>query len=194
MHSFFILVNVWKLAFKTSTFLVKTKLFFCVLVKLSLSHQLNQRELLLIMNQVIYILQNKNKQKLNSQYRICLGDRWMVYGPRDYIPSVEVEVVEKRKSIPLDANEGIYLRDVKTGAVSRISGKSYMLKVSFCCAFRLDAIWLTTLLSPTKSCGRRSCLVWLRTCWRSRTSRSPTADATARAWSPTAHRTTLQCK
>ena len=57
------------------------------------------------------------------------GDRWMVYGPRDYIPSVEVEVVEKRKSIPLDANEGIYLRDVKTGAVSRISGKSYMLEV-----------------------------------------------------------------
>lgn len=55
------------------------------------------------------------------------GDRWMVYGPRDYIPSVEVEVVEKRKSIPLDANEGIYLRDIKTGAVSRISGKSYML-------------------------------------------------------------------
>jgi major vault protein len=56
------------------------------------------------------------------------GDRWMVYGPRDYIPSVEVEVVEKRKSIPLDANEGIYLRDIKSGAVSRISGKSYMLK------------------------------------------------------------------
>jgi major vault protein len=56
------------------------------------------------------------------------GDRWMVYGPRDYIPPVEVEVVEKRKSIPLDANEGIYLRDIKTGAVSRISGKSYMLK------------------------------------------------------------------
>ena len=55
------------------------------------------------------------------------GDRWMVYGPRDYIPSVEVEVVEKRKSIPLDANEGIYLRDIKSGAVSRISGKSYML-------------------------------------------------------------------
>jgi len=56
------------------------------------------------------------------------GDRWMVYGPRDYIPSVQVEVVEKRKAIPLDANEGIYLRDIKTGAVSAISGMSYMLK------------------------------------------------------------------
>ena len=52
----------------------------------------------------------------------------MVYGPRDYIPSVQVEVVEKRKAIPLDANEGIYLRDIKTGAVSAISGMSYMLK------------------------------------------------------------------
>ena len=33
------------------------------------------------------------------------GDRWMVYGPRDYVPPVEVEVVEKRKKIPLDDNE-----------------------------------------------------------------------------------------
>jgi phenylacetaldehyde dehydrogenase len=34
----------------------------------------------------------------------------MIYGPRDYIPPVEVEIVEKRVSIPLDENEGIYVR------------------------------------------------------------------------------------
>ena len=30
----------------------------------------------------------------------------MVHGPRDFIPDAEVELVEKRKSIPLDENEG----------------------------------------------------------------------------------------
>eukprot|EP00727_Mastigamoeba_balamuthi_P004785 m51a1_g14304 putative major vault protein (845) ;mRNA; r:456829-460150 len=56
------------------------------------------------------------------------GDRWMVYGPCDYIPPVEVEVVEKRRAIALDANEGIYVRDIKTGKVRTEAGKSYMLK------------------------------------------------------------------
>jgi len=35
------------------------------------------------------------------------GDRWMVYGPADYIPATEVDVIEKRSIIPLDKNEGI---------------------------------------------------------------------------------------
>lgn len=56
------------------------------------------------------------------------GDRWMVYGPLDYIPPVEVEVVEKRHSIPLDENEGIYVRDIKSGKVRAVMGQSYMLK------------------------------------------------------------------
>jgi len=55
------------------------------------------------------------------------GDRWMIYGPRDYIPPVEVEIVEKRVSIPLDENEGIYVRDITSGKVRSIIGKCYML-------------------------------------------------------------------
>jgi major vault protein len=55
------------------------------------------------------------------------GDRWMIYGPCDYVPSVEVEVVEKRRSIPLDENEGIYVRDIKTGRVRMVTSRSYML-------------------------------------------------------------------
>jgi len=58
------------------------------------------------------------------------GDRWMIYGPADYVPPVQVEVVEKRQSIPLDDNEGIYVRDIKTGKVSMITGQSYMLKAN----------------------------------------------------------------
>jgi len=52
----------------------------------------------------------------------------MFYGPADYVPPVEVEIVEKRKAIPLDENEGIYVRDIKTGKVRSITGESYMLK------------------------------------------------------------------
>ena len=56
------------------------------------------------------------------------GDRWMIYGACEYFPSVQVEVVSTRKAIPLDENEGIYLRDMKTGKVRAITGETYMLK------------------------------------------------------------------
>jgi major vault protein len=56
------------------------------------------------------------------------GDLWMIPGPRDYIPLVEVEVVEKRKAIPLDKNEGIYVRNTQTGELKLVSGpQAYML-------------------------------------------------------------------
>jgi len=56
------------------------------------------------------------------------GDRWMVYGPRDYVPPVSVEVVETRKAIPLDLIEGIYVRDARSGQVRAVVGETYMLK------------------------------------------------------------------
>lgn len=56
------------------------------------------------------------------------GDTWMIHGPSDYFPPVEVEVIEKRRSIPLDENEGIYVRDNKTGKVRAVIGETYMLK------------------------------------------------------------------
>jgi len=51
----------------------------------------------------------------------------MIYGPRDYVTPVHVEIVEKRRAIPLYANEGIYVRDMKTGRVTTITGKVYRL-------------------------------------------------------------------
>jgi len=56
------------------------------------------------------------------------GERWMIKGPRDYVPPVEVEVVERRKTIPLDDNEGIYVRDTRTGKVRSVHAESYMLQ------------------------------------------------------------------
>ncbi|XP_023931190.1 major vault protein [Lingula anatina] len=51
----------------------------------------------------------------------------MIRGPKEYVPPVEVEVVCKRQAIPLDENEGIYVRNVKTGKVRAITGETYML-------------------------------------------------------------------
>jgi len=56
------------------------------------------------------------------------GDRWMIYGPADFVPPVEIEIIEKRRAIPLDENEGIYVRDIKTGKVRAVTAESYMLK------------------------------------------------------------------
>ena len=77
------------------------------------------------------------KTVLNSLYCIFFlihqrvnrrpGDRWMIRGPLEYVPPVKIEVVTKRKAIPLDENEGIYVRDIKTGKVRAICGATYML-------------------------------------------------------------------
>merc|ERR1719197_588370 len=58
------------------------------------------------------------------------GDKWMVNGPIEYIPPIEVKVLEQRKAIPLDANEGVYVRDLTTGQVRAVVGETYMLKAN----------------------------------------------------------------
>ncbi|XP_061892341.1 major vault protein isoform X2 [Entelurus aequoreus] len=55
------------------------------------------------------------------------GDRWMLRGPVEYVPPATVEVVMRRQAIPLDENEGIYVRDMKTGKVRAVIGQTYML-------------------------------------------------------------------
>jgi len=56
------------------------------------------------------------------------GEQWMIYGPRKYVPPVEIEIIEERTAIPLDKNEGIYVRDRTTGEVTTKRGELYMLK------------------------------------------------------------------
>ncbi|CAH8451700.1 unnamed protein product [Schistosoma guineensis] len=55
------------------------------------------------------------------------GDRWMLRGPIEYIPPVEVDVIGRRNVIPLDCNEGIYVRNMQTGQVRAVIGEAYML-------------------------------------------------------------------
>ena len=56
------------------------------------------------------------------------GDRWQVHGPCDYTPSIYVRVVERQRAIALDENEGIYVRDLRSGRVRTVMGESYLLK------------------------------------------------------------------
>ncbi|KAL4658355.1 major vault protein [Arapaima gigas] len=55
------------------------------------------------------------------------GDRWMLRGPGEYVPPVTVEVLLRRQAIPLDENEGIYVRDMRTGKVRAVIGHTYIL-------------------------------------------------------------------
>lgn len=55
----------------------------------------------------------------------------MFYGPAEYIPPVQVEIVETRKSIPLDENEGVYIQDKTTGQVTLYKGpQTYYLQAN----------------------------------------------------------------
>jgi major vault protein len=56
------------------------------------------------------------------------GTKWLIKGPIRYIPRVEVNILETRSLIPLDKNEGIYIRNNKTGRVYTHRGCTYALK------------------------------------------------------------------
>jgi major vault protein len=61
-----------------------------------------------------------------SEKRIA-GSKWIIRGPREYVPPDDVDVLEERQSIPLDENEGIYVRNIKTGEVRTVKNTVYML-------------------------------------------------------------------
>jgi len=55
------------------------------------------------------------------------GDRWLVHGPCEYVPPKESTILAKREAIPLDKNEGIYVRNIKSGDTRKVTGETYML-------------------------------------------------------------------
>ncbi|KAM9168714.1 major vault protein isoform 1-T2 [Mergus octosetaceus] len=58
------------------------------------------------------------------------GDRWLARGPLEYVPPAEVAVLERRQAVALADNEGIYVRDIRTGKVRVVTGQTYMLTES----------------------------------------------------------------
>ncbi|KAJ9463428.1 Major vault protein [Diplonema papillatum] len=66
-------------------------------------------------------------EKLNDgTHDRTAGDRWLLRGPLEYVPPVEVEILDKRKTIPLDENEGVYIRNQTTGKVSMVTNTAHM--------------------------------------------------------------------
>jgi len=51
----------------------------------------------------------------------------MVFGPVTFVPRVAEEVLERRSAIPLAENEGLYVRNTKSGKVRASSGRAQSL-------------------------------------------------------------------
>jgi len=68
-----------------------------------------------------------SEEFMDGKVKRAPGDRWMIRGPGEYVPPVEVEVSAVRKAMPLDLNEGVYVRNIKTGQVRAVIGCTYML-------------------------------------------------------------------
>eukprot|EP00463_Aulacantha_scolymantha_P005480 TRINITY_DN683_c1_g1_i1.p1 TRINITY_DN683_c1_g1~~TRINITY_DN683_c1_g1_i1.p1 ORF type:complete len:245 (-),score=33.67 TRINITY_DN683_c1_g1_i1:202-936(-) len=68
---------------------------------------------------------------------------WLILGPRDYTPRVEIQVIEQRSEIPMAANEGIYVQNLDTGEVRTIRGQSYMLEAH-------EQLWNKELPKPVE--------------------------------------------
>lgn len=77
----------------------------------------------ILLDDEVLLLQAKLEFKDDEGNLHCAGEKWMIKGPREYIPPIEVTILEERKSIPLGDNEGIYIRDIKTGKVKKHIGK-----------------------------------------------------------------------
>uniref|UniRef100_A0A3B5QWM1 Major vault protein n=1 Tax=Xiphophorus maculatus TaxID=8083 RepID=A0A3B5QWM1_XIPMA len=73
------------------------------------------------------LMQESAKRSRRSGILRRPGDRWMLRGPLEYVPLASVEVLLTQRAIPLDENEGIYVRDIKTGKVRAVIGHTYML-------------------------------------------------------------------
>lgn len=60
----------------------------------------------------------------------CSPTNAVIHSTPAGVPPVQVEVVEQRRAMALDENEGVYVRDQKTGQVRSVVGQSYMLSAT----------------------------------------------------------------
>jgi major vault protein len=114
------------------------------------------QDVIILNENAAVLLQCKEKFKDETGEVRIPGDKWMIRGPCRFVPAIEVEIVERRSVIPLDENEGIYVRDTKTGTVRSIIGKSYLLESNEeLWAKELTQIEEEILASSNPGCGAR---------------------------------------
>jgi major vault protein len=54
----------------------------------------------------------------------------MIRGPCEFFLPLELTLLEKRRAIPLDENEGIYVRNLSTGDIKMVTGQTYLLSAT----------------------------------------------------------------
>lgn len=57
----------------------------------------------------------------------AVASRWLVRGPCSYTPPLEVRVLERRETVLLSHNSGVYVRHTRTGQIRCVYGKPFML-------------------------------------------------------------------
>jgi len=72
------------------------------------------------------------------------GEYWMINGPCHWVPRAEVKIDSAVSAIPLDENEGIYVRDWETGIIRAQKGPtSYMVQAH-------ESLWSKDLPAETE--------------------------------------------
>lgn len=56
-----------------------------------------------------------------------VSSRWLIHGPRSYIPELPVRVLERRRIIIFRKGEGVYVRHRRSGEVRRVHDRPFML-------------------------------------------------------------------
>jgi major vault protein len=73
--------------------------------------------------------EDAKEQKSKKGHIKKAGETWMIRGPCNFIPTVDIEILEKRYALPLGDNEGVYVRSKSTGEVRLEKGKqTFILK------------------------------------------------------------------
>jgi len=72
-------------------------------------------------NDALLLKANQQYEDLQSKTKYNPWDKWMLRWPREFILPLELEIIERRRAIPLDDNEGIYVRDVTSGNIKIIT-------------------------------------------------------------------------
>lgn len=83
----------------------------------------------------------------------------MIRGPCKYSIPVSAEVVEERKAIILDKNQGVYVRDLENGEVRIVRDKTYMLKAHEIVVEKLLDPDLEDLIDPLRKRDKSQAII-----------------------------------
>jgi major vault protein len=77
-----------------------------------------QDEIVLNDDQGLLLRANKDApHPLKDDKTICAGTEVLIKGPRRFVPHKDIEIVSRRKSLPLSENQGVYIQNNDTGVV-----------------------------------------------------------------------------